>query len=423
MRRRLCALLLAVMLCVGCSACSGTASTYQQTAFYMGAGLDFPPMYSNAVRYEDMAALLSESNLNLIIPMPMSSHRFDGNRDTFYAAFQEVGMDVIAYTDLLYMNHEPNVEQVQAEILRLRETFPNVIGFFAWDEPRIEAYDSVKRIGDLITETDLSALPLTCLLPSYNGEHTWYGQTEDTRYPYYVESFLEQVNPPVLTQDFYPFQQYGLDTNMKENAYWVDLGYLTQLAQEQEKPYWQWISGIQEWRYAASDKMTMGHMRLQTNGALAYGAKGVLIFCANECIITNDIEKSEKFEEMAVFNKQTRNIGNLLLSAEREAVYHNTGYKDFAAAYIDDLSASEVIADAPVWGPGLVLSLFREGDTRYLVIVSKNYMRAVSGTITLKESCEVSAYNADTDTFEPATETASVPYELDKGGIAVYRLN
>jgi len=164
-------------------------------------------------------------------------------------------------------------------------------------------------------------------------------------------------------------------------------------------------------------------MRLQMNGALAYGVQGVLIFTANECIITNDIEKSEKFDDMAVLNQQTRNIGNLLLSAEREAVYHNTGYKDYAAAYIDDLSLSEIIAEAPVWGPGLIASLFRDGDTRYLVLVSKNYMRAVSGTITLKESYRVAAYDADTDTFAETGETVSVPYELEAGGIAVYRLS
>ena len=420
--RRLCALLLALVLCVGCTACGGPRSAYVQQEFYMGAGLTFPPMYGNAVRYEDMAALLSESNLNLIIPMPTSSYRFEGNRDDFYAAFEAVGMNMIAPTDLLYMNHELNRDEAQAEIRRVRETFLHIIGFFAWDEPRIEVYDAVKRVCGLIVETDPTAVPLTCLLPSYNGQHTWYGLTEDTRYPYYVDTFVEQVDPPVLTQDHYPFQEYGLGTNMKESTYWKDLGYLTKVAQEEGKPYWQWVSGIQEWRYGASDQMTMGHMRLQINGALAYGAQGVLIFCANECIITNDIEKSDKFEDMAVLNAQTRNIGNLLLSTQREAVYHNTGYSDPAAAYIDDLSASEVLADVPVWGPGLVVSLFREGDTRYLVIVSKNYMREVSGTITLKQAYEVAAYDADTDTFAEDEETVSVPYELEKGGIAVYRL-
>ncbi|MBQ8683258.1 MAG: hypothetical protein IJ518_01930 [Clostridia bacterium] len=387
----------------------------------MGAGLAFPPMYSNSVRYEDMAALLEESNLNLVIPMP--SYRFQGDKDGFYEAFEAVGMDMIAAPDILYMNHQPDESAAQAEILRLREKFSHIIGFFAWDEPRIEVYDSVKRMCDLIIATDPSAVPLTCLLPSYNGQHTWYGPTEDTRYPYYVDAFVEQVNPPVLTQDHYPFQQYGLNTNMKENTYWKDLGYMTKVAQAQGKPYWQWVSGIHEWRYAASDKMTMGHMRLQINGALAYGVQGVLIFTANECIITNDLEKSEKFEEMAALNKQTRHIGNLLLSAEREAVYHNTGYTDPVVAYIDALSESEIIAEAPVWGPGLIVSLFREGDVRYLVVVSKNYMRTVSGTITLKKPYEVAAYDADTDTFAEAIETASVPYELDKGGIAVYRLS
>ena len=388
----------------------------------MGAGLAFPPMYSNAVRYEDMAVLLSEANLNLIIPMP--SYHYRGDKDGFYAAFEAVGMDIIAAPDILYMNHEPDKAAARAEIVRLRESFSNIIGFFAWDEPRIEVYDSVKQVCDLIVETDSEAIPLTCLLPSYNGQHTWYGLTEDTRYPYYVDAFLEQVDPPVVTQDHYPFQQNGLGTNMKENAYWVDLGYLTYAAQKKDKPYWQWISGVDEWRYASSDQMTIRHMRLQINGALVYGVQGVLIFCANQCIITNDIEKSEKFEDMAELNYQTRNIGNLLLSAEREAIYHSLGYKkDLSAAYLDDLSQSEIIASLPTTSPGLIAGIFRDGDVHYLVLVSKNYFKTVTGTVTLKEIYRVAVYNADTDTFAPATVTASVSYELEAGGIAVYRLN
>ena len=421
MGRRLLALLVALMLCMGCVACGGPKSTYQQQEFYVGAGIAFPPMYSNGVRYEEMAALLSEANLNLIIPMP--SYSFRGDKDGFYAAFVAVGMDMIAAPEILYMNHEPDETTARAEIVRLRERFSHIIGFFAWDEPRIEAYDSVKRVCDLIVETDPMAVPLTCLLPSYNGQHTWYGLTEEACYPYYVDVFLEQVDPPLVTQDHYPFQQSGLSANMKENTYWKDLGYMTRVAQEQGKPYWQWISGLDEWRYATSDRMTIGHMRLQMNGALAYGVQGVLIFCANQCIMTNDIERSNKFEEMAVLNKQTRNIGNLLLTAKREAVYHNTGYKDPVAAFIDDMTASKVIAEAPVWGPGLIISLFRNGDTRYMVLVSKNYMREVSGTITLREIYTVAAYDADNGVFVEATETDSVSYELEKGGIAVYRLS
>ena len=420
MVRRLCALLTVLLLCVGCTACGGPKSTYEQQEFYMGAGLSFPAMYSNSVRYEEMAALLSEANLNLIIPMP--GYRFQGNKDGFYEAFEAVGMDMIAAPDMLYMNHEPDEAAAQAEIRRLQEKFSHIIGFFVWDEPRMEVYGSVKRTCDLIMDTDPSAIPLTCLLPSYNGQHTWYGLTDDTRYPYYVDGFLEQVDPPVVTQDHYPFQQYGLSTNMKENAYWKDLGYMTKVTQEQGKPYWQWVSGINEWHHADSEMMTMGHMRLQINGALAYGVQGVLIFCANECIITNDIEKAEKFEEMAVLNKQTRHIGNLLFTAKREAVYHNTGYSDSSVAYIDDLAGSDMIAEAPVWGPGLVLSVFRDGDARYLVVVSKNYIREVSGTITLKKAYNVAVYDADNDIFSEAEETVSVAYELDKGGIAVYRL-
>lgn len=392
-------------------------STYEQTGFYMGASLSFPAMRSNGRRFADMASLLKEANLNLIIPFPAAA--FSRDPDGFYGAFEEVGLDMMAVPSSVYSPAEIDREAIAAEVTSLRENYSHIVGFFVWDEPRIDEFEQVRHISQLVTETDPTAATLCCLLPGYDSKYNWYTRDPQLHYTAYIPSFIETVRPNLLTMDYYPFQQYGLGTNMRDNGFWKDIGYLTSCAQQEGIPYWQWISGLHEWTEGRSDQMTMRHMKMQVNGSLVYGVKGIVIFNANQCIITNELEKAEKYDDMAQLNQETINIGNLLFNAERTAVYHSSNYTD---PYLDDVSESVLIASIPQKGNGIVVSVFSEGDKTYVVVVNKNHIVGVFGTIELKNTHTVAVFDALENTMGAGVPSDRIDYDLEAGGIQVFRL-
>ena len=394
-------------------------STYEQKKFYMGSSISFPAMYENGKKFTEMVNLLKGANLNLLIPYP--DGEFAKNPTGFYDAALKAGIDVIATNGAYYGPNAINETQIQADVKATRSKYSNVIGFYVWDEPRSEKFWKVRRVSQMITKVDPSAVLLTALLPSY-GSYTWTTTDTEMKYTTHVTSFIDKVKPSILTMDYYPFQQHGLTANMKTNGFWKDLGYLTYQAKKNDIPYWMWISGQQEWEFGKSDKMTMEHMKMQINGSLVYGVKGILIFNANECIITNDIKKSTKYDGMTQLNKETTNIGNLLFNAERTAIYHSTGYSNPGSAYLDTLSASKVISSIPSDGQGLIVSVFTEGSKTYMVVVNKNYTAAVSGTIKLKKAYTIAEFDANANKMGSGVSASEVKYDLEAAGIQVFQL-
>ena len=394
-------------------------STYKQEKFYMGSSIDFSPMYENGKKFTEIANLLKGANINLVIPYVAGE--FENNPTGFYDAMQKAGLDFIAAPASVYGVNAMNTAQIEKDVKGLSSKYSNLVGYYIWDEPRTEKFWKVRRLGQLVTKVDPSAAVFTALLPSY-GPYTWTTTDADLKYTNHISIFVSKVKPNVLSMDYYPFQQHGLSANMKTNGFWKDLGYLTYQANKANVPYWHWISGIQEWEFGKSDQMTMEHMKAQINGSLAYGCKGVLIFGVNECIITNDVKKSSKYDGMTKLNKETQNIGNLLFNAKRSGIYHTAGYSNPASAYLDDIKKSTVISSAPTEGSGLILSTFTEGNKTYLVVYNKDYQKAVSGTIKLKKAYSVAKFDASAKKMGTAASASTIQINLEKAGIQVYQL-
>ncbi|MBQ8683256.1 MAG: hypothetical protein IJ518_01920 [Clostridia bacterium] len=393
-------------------------STYKQDKFYMAGSLNFSPMPDSG-NFTQMATLLKGANINLAIPYMAGV--YETNPNAFYDAFQKAGIDFIASDKSIYGINAMNAAQIEKNVKTLSGKYSHLIGYYIWDEPRTEKFWKVRKLGQLVTKVDPSAAVFTALLPSYS-DYTWTTTDASLKYTNHISSFVSKVKPNVLSMDYYPFQQHGLSANMKTNGFWKDLGYLTYMANKNNIPYWHWISGVQEWEFGKSDQMTMEHMKSQINGSIAYGAKGVLIFGVNECIITNDLKKSTKYDAMAQLNKEAQNIGNLIFNAKRSAIYHTAGYTTPASAYLDDMKKSTVVSSAPSAGSGLIISLFTEGNKTYLVVYNKDYKAAVNGTIKLKKSYNVAEFNAATNKMGAASAKSEISINLDKAGIQVYQL-
>ena len=404
------------------------------------------------------AALLKEAGIDLLIPYAASPLDFPMQR--LYEACEKNHIQILTgireiVTDeedtpkakgITYQPAEVDEERIRREVTALREKYPTALaGHYLWDEPGMKSFEMLAQLHRIVEDADPAAFGYSCLLPSYSS-YVWPDievvfETEQAkeiwafvqdkadpkdikRYDAYVTRYCEIVRPKILAQDYYPFQQHGLDTSLKSSVLFKDMGYLRKKAQEYGMEYWHIFSGVEEWTWSTSVRMDVPRIRVQMNVGLAYGCSGLSYFPVQEPIVMlKTAEKAAKFDALKAQNKKTKNIGNLLFHGISQAVYHTAGFDDPAEIFADNLAESEYIQSVTCSGDaGLVLGIIRKYPDIYIVAVNKDHENGATGAISLRQSWTVADFDADAATFSVATPRYDMTYALDAGDIAVWRL-
>jgi hypothetical protein len=157
-------------------------------------------------------------------------------------------------------------------LVRDYKQFPALGGYYLWDEPHVSNFPAVKTAQEILLELDPDRLPLTAMLPSYGPYRYPY------LYPGFVRQWNHQVDPPVLSFDFYGVLQ---DPEREEGRVVVvdqlyrDLALWSEVAQQSGKPLWFYAAVSQRAPLARPTRATVG---FQAYAAIAHGAKGIQWF-------------------------------------------------------------------------------------------------------------------------------------------------
>ena len=432
------------------------SNTWQQQDFMLSGF--FMTWHIDRSQLDTYMSLLKEAGIDLLIPYAASPLDFD--MDRLYDACQKTGMKILTgireiVTDedgkpkavgITYQPTEVNEEKIRRAVNDLRSRYPDALaGHYLWDEPGMKHFETVKQVYDLVQECDPAAFGYACLLPSYSSyvwpdqqtvfeteaaKETWAFVQDKTdpkdikRYDAYVRRYCEIVHPTILAQDYYPFQQHGLDTSLKSSMLWKDMGYLRKLAQEYGMEYWHIFSGVEEWTWSTSVRMNLERIRVQMNAALAYGCTGMSYFPVQEPIVRlKSAEKAPKYEQLTLQNTKTKNIGHLLFHGLSSALYHTAGFGDPTEIFADKLEESHLLDGVTCsQDAGMIIGVIRKYPDIYLVVVNKDHEHTAEGTIALKRSWTVAEFDAPNAVFSVAAPAYDIPYTIGAGDIAVYRL-
>lgn len=410
-------------------------------------------------RLDDYVTLLKEAGVDLLL--------FDGSTDTdfdkIYDSCQRCGMKVlstakeIAYDEegkpyhkgIIKQPEEINEEKIRLEIERLKKKYPDtIIGHYIWDEPNVMMFDKMVETTNIVRKYAPDSLMYSVILPSY-GRYVWPDvkityDTEAARqtlefmeknasgessenipsYPEYVDKYCEALNPEILAQDYYPFQQHGLDTSLKTSMLWKDMGYLRKVAKERGMEYWQCISGATEWDWTTCD-MDVPRIRVHLNACIAYGCSGVQYFPLHEAIIMlKTPEKSDKYDQLRLDNIKAKNIGNILFHTESKALYHTAGYDNPKDIFADDIKSSQLISSVECSADaGLIISEFKGEESTYTVIVNKEHTSSAYGKIKLRKECVIGEYDAINNSFLIPVKTSEIEYRLEAGEILLFKID
>ncbi len=219
-------------------------------------------------------------------------------------------------------------------------TGPNVWGYTVRDEPSVRDFPELKKIVDGIRKAKPGKLTLINLFPNY----ATLKQLGAESYDEYVEKFLQELNPAVLSTDHYPYMNPDEDSRDK---YCSNLEVLRKYSMQRNIPFWNFFLAMP---HGAHYDPTEGQIRWQVYTSLAYGAKGVMYFCywtprasgfrKGGAILTVEGRKTRHYDEAKRINFGLKNLGPSLMKLTSTGVYRVRPNDD----------TSRVLAETPIQG-------------------------------------------------------------------------
>jgi len=160
------------------------------------------------------------------------------------------------------------ISKIASEMVKDYSNQYALLAYGICDEPKSDKFPMLRESTDIFKKLDPSHPALINLFPSYGSP----AQLGFADFRDYVHSFLNTVQPAVLSYDHYPLRE-----NKTESGWHKDLEIVRDEAKKAKIPFWIFIQseGIKNYLRVP----TRTEIMWQANTALAYGARGILWFC------------------------------------------------------------------------------------------------------------------------------------------------
>jgi len=314
----------------------------------------------------------------------------------------------------------------------------HVVGYYVWDEPYSdEQFAEARRQMDMLQEEDPEALLFTVAVPSCNGigpnREGW--SWENGRYAPYVEKFIERMDPPVLSFDYYPIGDYfhawsdhkfTRQNQLDDTFMWVDLALHRKLAKEKGIPAWFYYQGIR--LFACTDYFIFPMVRCMMYGAILYGVKGLQHYAAGSTynsLLKPNGEKDVLFEDQKKIHAEITALGNTLMALDSKRVYHSAELLpgcEYLEPLVDKIGDSEIIAGELPYRTS-VGELEDAYGNRYVIILNRDYEKSLKATFQLKDEFRVYEVSREDGEQRVIHETVtSLPVELEPGDAVLLRV-
>lgn len=283
------------------------------------------------------------------------------------------------------------------------------------DEPRSRSeIDNWGNCSDTIFKYDKNHLIMANLLPLINEDakvdfkDTIINSVRIPGYEVYLNYVKEKLKPAVWSVDYYPIRAKYIKENGKYveidsfNDYFYKLmKRFADLAAETQRPFWFYVLSSGDFKSYDVDynipNPTDGSIRLLANAALAYGAKGLAYwtYCQRSRSEFQDLINSAPVD----LENDTTKIWDYVRAENEfirryEFIFLNSEFVDccFTGASIPE--GNKRISDSG-FGPiqkleseatGVLISILKQGNMNFLMIVNRDYKNKQQIDITFKEN-------------------------------------
>ena len=314
----------------------------------------------------------------------------------------------------------------------------HVVGYYVWDEPTSdEQLTEARRQMDMLQEEDPEALLFTVSVPSCNGlgggRECW--GWENGLYVPYVERFIEKMDPPVLSFDYYPIGDYfdawydhkfTRENQLDDTFMWVDLALHRKLAKEKGIPAWFYYQGIP--LFECTDYFVFPMVRCMMYGAILYGVKGLQHYAAGEPdnpLIRPNGDKGILFEDQKKIHAEIKALGNTLMALDSKKVYHSADLLpgcEYLEPLVDKIGDSDILRGELPYRTS-VGELEDAYGNNYVMILNRDYEKHLSATLSMKDEFRVYKVSREDGKqyvlYENITE---LPINLEPGDAILLRV-
>lgn len=196
------------------------------------------------------------------------------------------------------------------------EDHPAVWGIDIADEPSALDFPYLNEIAQLVKTQFACGLPYLNLYPSYaavsqNNATQTVNQLGTATYAEHIERYLEEVDLPYISYDFYLYPQTKNHNvaKMLENFRLV-----ADACRSSGKAFW-FIPQVNDRREESECAPSLNKLRYQAYHALCYGATVLTwgCYCAgwwNHNVLDQNGEKTEQYEKLKEMNRELHAIGD-----------------------------------------------------------------------------------------------------------------
>ena len=302
------------------------------------------------------------------------------------------------------------------------KNWKSVVGFYLWDEPTTpEQLKAVREMLDLCERERPDALPFTLANPSYNSRFYW----KDGNYAPYIDVFIETIDPPVMSFDYYPvgMKEHDRERQLDESLMWCDLEYIRRAAKEKDIPFWFYYQGE---NLHKEEFYIFPMIRLMMHSALLYGVKGLQQYTAQHCVIdVKDGGHGPFFDDIKNIHKEITELGRTLMALECTHVIHDDALLPdcpYMQGLRTPISESKLLTGKLPYRTSISELTDAYGND-YLMVVNRDYLESKDITLEFKDGMRVyEVSREDGEQRVVADNTRSFTASFIEGGMALYRV-
>ncbi|MBQ9118389.1 MAG: hypothetical protein IJY11_04225 [Clostridia bacterium] len=315
--------------------------------------------------------------------------------DEAILAAEKVGVDLLVQDWRYFGGFQDSIrnEIVDGEIEKCiaKCQTPRVLGYYVWDEPYMPADLEIAAVQtDIMEKLDEKRMPFSVAIPSYNGAYQYGNDLFDD----YLKRYVDKVNPPVFSLDYYPFHTFkpNDESQLDECPLFKDLFLLRKHSLEKEAPMWFYYQGMDnpEYAYISYEKMAM-----QAYLALLHGAKALQHYRAINAVIDKNGNKLPAFDDVKKLNGLVAPWGDTLMALTSTGVFHDDAVlanDPKRANYTEDFAGSALF-DGRL-PHRISIGELQDGEgNRYALLLNRDYLSAKSIRLPLKNAANVYEIN------------------------------
>lgn len=303
--------------------------------------------------------------------------------------------------------------------------YDSVMGYCLWDEPILDEHLTVvRKMVEEVERICPEKLAYTVAVPDYHPLCRW----EDDAFAPYIDKFLDEIEPSVLSFDYYPVgkREYDEKLQLDNSTMWSDLEIARRAAQKRNMPLWFYYQEHHYHFHGWDYDFTFPMARAMANAGILYGAKGLEAYVEFDGFIDPYTGKEGAFfDEQKAFNREVANLGNTLMALKCKRVIHDDTLLPDHKSMVGlrtNLSESELLTGR-LFARISVSEHEDDYGNKYLMVLNRDFKRTSHFSLTLKEKSNI--YEVSKNDGEQRliyTGETVLPVRLAPGELALFRI-